>query len=52
MVPVLEQDDKIVYESAICDDYLDAAFPGPSLTPSDPYVRARHAIIKDRFKKV
>ncbi|XP_013391046.1 pyrimidodiazepine synthase [Lingula anatina] len=45
LVPVLEQDDKIVYESQICNDYLEDIFPQNPLRSKDPYVRARQNIV-------
>lgn len=52
LVPVLEQDDKIVYESAICNDYLDDVYPEEKLTPSDPYRNARDKILCEMHAKV
>lgn len=51
-VPVLEQDDKIVYESLICSDYLDQTYPGNKLTPDDPYRLAQDKILVEHFDKV
>jgi glutathione S-transferase len=48
-VPVLEQDDKIVYESLITCDYLDAVYPSNRLTPTDPYRKARDAMLTDYY---
>ena len=52
MVPVVEIGDKIVYESAIVNDYLDDIFPQEKLTPDSPYQRARDKILLERFGKV
>jgi len=49
LVPVLEQDDKIVLESAICDEYLDEVYGKHSLLPQDPYLKARAKIMTERF---
>jgi len=49
LVPVLEQDDKIVCESAICDEYLDELYGKPSLLPHDPYLKARTKIMMEAF---
>ncbi|KAK3597738.1 hypothetical protein CHS0354_006092 [Potamilus streckersoni] len=51
LVPVLEIGDKIVYESAIVNDYLDDIFPQERLTPDTPYQRARDKILLERFGK-
>ncbi|XP_048781317.1 glutathione S-transferase omega-1 [Ostrea edulis] len=51
-VPVLEQDDKIVYESLICSDYLDQTYPGNKLTPDDPYRLAQDKILVEHFDKL
>ncbi|MEL0107847.1 MAG: glutathione S-transferase family protein [Rhodospirillaceae bacterium] len=39
-VPVLKHDDKIIYESAVINEYLEEVFPEPSLMPKDPVDRA------------
>ena len=52
LVPVLEKDDKIVYESSVCDDYLDEVYPQRSLMPSDPYQKAQDRILMEIFSKV
>jgi len=52
LAPVLEKDDKIVYESAITCDYLDAVYPEEPLIPSDPYRQARDKMLLDRFGQV
>jgi len=49
LVPVLEQDDKIVFESAICDEYLDEVYGKRSLLPQDPYSKARAKIMLATF---
>uniref|UniRef100_G3MRC7 Glutathione transferase n=1 Tax=Amblyomma maculatum TaxID=34609 RepID=G3MRC7_AMBMU len=40
-VPILQKDDKLVYESLIVAEYLDDAYGSPKLLPSDPYQKAR-----------
>lgn len=45
LVPVLEQDDKVVYESVVCNEYLDDIYTQEKLTPDDPYRRARDKIL-------
>jgi glutathione S-transferase len=41
IVPTLVHDGAPVRESTIINEYIDAAFPGPSLVPSDPLRQAR-----------
>jgi glutathione S-transferase len=52
LVPVLEQNGQIIYESAICNDYLDEVYPENKLTPDDPYEKAQMKILMERFGKV
>jgi glutathione S-transferase len=52
LVPVLEQNDKIVYESAVCDEYLTDVYGSKGLIPSDPYKKARSRILMDTYSKV
>jgi glutathione S-transferase len=40
-VPALEHDGLMLYETAAIERYVDEAFDGPSLQPSDPAGRAR-----------
>lgn len=50
LVPVLEKDDKIVYESIIASEYLDAVYPEKTqMMPEDPYQRAQDAMLLDHF---
>lgn len=51
-VPAIQKDDKIVYESAVCCDYLDQVYPGNKLTPDDPYQQARDRILVEHFGQV
>ncbi|MEQ8195222.1 MAG: glutathione S-transferase family protein [Rhodospirillales bacterium] len=39
-VPVLKHDGKVIYESAIINEYLEEVYPEPSLMPKDSYNRA------------
>lgn len=50
-VPTLEKDDRIVYESAICCDYLDQVYPDNKLTPDDPYRQARDKMTVEVFSQ-
>ncbi|KAJ8302756.1 hypothetical protein KUTeg_019152 [Tegillarca granosa] len=52
LVPVLEKDGKVVYESSITCDYLDEVYPNNKLLPTDPYQRALDKIIVELFSKV
>jgi len=52
LVPVLEQNDKIVYESAVCDEYLVDVYGSKGLIPTDPYQKAREKILMETFGKV
>ncbi|CAI9603039.1 unnamed protein product [Staurois parvus] len=50
LVPFLETSDgKIIYESTIVCEYLDDAFPGHELIPSDPYAKAEQKMLLDTF---
>lgn len=40
-VPVLVDDDAVVYESAIIDEYLEERYPEVPLMPKEPLARAR-----------
>ncbi|XP_075114596.1 glutathione S-transferase omega-1-like [Leptodactylus fuscus] len=52
LVPSLETSDgKIIFESPIVCDYLDEAFPGKKLTPSDPYEKAQQKMLLEHFSK-
>jgi len=43
-VPVLEDGDAVIYESAIIDEYLDEKYPQVPLMPRDPAARGRARI--------
>jgi glutathione S-transferase len=40
-VPVLVEEDAWVYESALCNEYLEDKYPTPALTPRDPGAKAQ-----------
>jgi glutathione S-transferase len=41
VVPTLVHDGKVIIESTVIMRYVDEAFPGPALTPSEPLARAK-----------
>lgn len=51
-VPAIQKDDKILYESAVCCDYLDQVYPNNKLTPEDPYQQAKDRILVEHFGQV
>ena len=51
LVPVLQWDDKFIYESATCNYFLDEVFPQNKLNPEDPYLRARDRQIWESIGK-
>ncbi|OXB58132.1 hypothetical protein ASZ78_004758 [Callipepla squamata] len=53
LVPVLETSKgQLIYESPITCEYLDEAFPGRKLMPSDPYERAFQRMLLEHFSKI
>ena len=52
MVPTLEYNDEVVYESGICNEYLDEKYTHNRLLPQDPYQKARAKMLMDGFDKV
>ncbi len=40
LVPMLDHDDEIIVESTVINEYVDAVFDGPALTPTDPRKQA------------
>jgi len=49
LVPTIEQDDKVVYESLVVSDYLDQVYSKNPLTPADPYRKARDSMFVDFY---
>ncbi len=48
LTPVLElEDGRTIYESTIINEYLEEAYPRPSMLPRDPYERARVRMLED-----
>ena len=41
MVPTLIHGDRVLYDSNVINEYLDAMYPEPSLVPEDPFARAQ-----------
>ncbi|GMT18845.1 hypothetical protein PFISCL1PPCAC_10142, partial [Pristionchus fissidentatus] len=51
-VPAFEKDGKIVVESAIIPEYLDALYPDSSILPTDPYLRAKQKILLEQITPI
>ena len=51
-VPMLEFDNKLLYESDVCCDYLDDAHAQNKLVPDDPYLRAKLKLQRVPFNDV
>ena len=49
VVPTIIHDGRVIYESAVIDEYLDEVFPEPPLHSADPYERARMRIWVKQF---
>jgi len=41
LVPTLQHGERVVYESNVINEYLDAVYPEPKLVPDDPYEQAQ-----------
>jgi glutathione S-transferase len=46
-VPVLEDEEMVIYESTIINEYLEDEYPAPSLMPEDSAGRARVRMLED-----
>jgi len=51
-VPVLEEDDFVLPESAVIMEYLEERYPEPPLWPADPAGRAAGRLLVDRFDQL
>ncbi|BFZ12828.1 hypothetical protein BsWGS_15867 [Bradybaena similaris] len=51
-VPVLELDDKVIYESTAVAEWLDDVYPNNRLQPTDPYRRAQDRILLEYSGKL
>jgi glutathione S-transferase len=51
-VPVLEEDDFVLPESAVIMEYLDERYPEPPLWPADPAERAAGRLLLERFDQL
>jgi glutathione S-transferase len=51
-VPVLEEDDFVLPESAVIMEYLEERYPEPPLWPADPAERAAGRLLVDRFDQL
>ena len=52
LVPTIEVQGKIAYESTVCNEYLDEVYPEKKLVPRDPYQKAKEGMVMARFNKV
>ncbi|XP_066288698.1 glutathione S-transferase omega-1-like isoform X7 [Branchiostoma lanceolatum] len=52
LVPVLEKDGEIVFESLVCNEYLDQVYPEKCLTPSDPAEKMRQSMLLSVFDQM
>lgn len=48
LVPVLEHEGKVVYESLVCNEYLEDSYPDSRCSPRDPYLLARDRMVVER----
>ena len=47
--PCLEIDGKLIFDSVICNNYLEEVYPQNKLFPSDPYERAQVEMLIERY---
>lgn len=52
LVPVLEKDDKVIYESTATMDWLDEVYPNNKLIPADPFRKAQDRMYAENFGKI
>lgn len=52
LVPVLEKDDTIIYESVACNDYLDEIYSENKLYPSELLDKTRQKMLMESFSKI
>ncbi|CAD5118862.1 DgyrCDS7537 [Dimorphilus gyrociliatus] len=52
LVPVIEKDKMIIYESVACNDYLDEIYPHDKLNPMDLLERTKQKMLMESFSKV
>jgi len=57
IVPILEHKGSVMYDSTVCNEFLEEAYPGSStgthpLLPSCPYERATTRLLMLKFDKV
>ncbi len=52
MVPVLEKDDVILWDSNIINEYLDEVYPEPHLSSRDPLEKAKEKLTMTLIQKV
>jgi glutathione S-transferase len=50
-VPVLEEDELVLPESAVIMEYLEERYPEPALWPADPAERAQGRLLLERFDR-
>ena len=49
-VPALQVNGECVYESIVCNEFVEEAFPGPKMAPQDAMERAKMRLIVARFE--